>query len=282
MLKNLKNPLKKIFLLTSWIVLISLVSMDLLSAFLWVSNNETEKTNENTFQNTQNIVLWKTGVALTTNMWTRFKQREEIPVTIYNEVLSLSQLMWSSWIKSGSWFISQNMVVTQEYRNVLKTNIKWLLDQTNDKAQMLDAIIGQLEYRYNLAVEQMKALLSQRTVLENEMSSADSQVESLKNKINSDFQKNDATASYENIEKYLELKNRYYYARTYAIYINQFLADYNALNEYNKKLLDTLINNKTALIKDAYVVIPDTWVEFLRDFNLLYNESEYKATQKSQ
>jgi hypothetical protein len=43
-----------------------------------------------------------------------------------------------------------------------------------------------------------------------------------------------------------------------------------------------LINNKTALIKDAYVVIPDTWVEFLRDFNLLYNESEYKATQKSQ
>ncbi|MDR2411896.1 MAG: hypothetical protein LBD88_05045 [Candidatus Peribacteria bacterium] len=123
---------------------------------------------------------------------------------------------------------------------------------------MLDAIIGQLEYRYNLAVEQMKALLSQRTVLENEMSSADSQVESLKNKINSDFQKNDATASYENIEKYLELKNRYYYARTYAIYINQFLADYNALNEYNKKLLDTLINNKTALIKDAYVVIPDT------------------------
>jgi hypothetical protein len=42
-----------------------------------------------------------------------------------------------------------------------------------------------------------------------------------------------------------------------------------------------LINNKDAIIKEAYVVIPDTWVEFLRDFNLLYDESEYKASQKS-
>ncbi|MDR1945308.1 MAG: hypothetical protein LBQ59_04520 [Candidatus Peribacteria bacterium] len=104
----------------------------------------------------------------------------------------------------------------------------------------------------------MRALISQRTSLEKEMSSANSQIESLKNKINSDFQKNDATASYENIEKYLELKNKYNYARAYIVYINQFLNDYNALNEYNKRLLDTLINNKDAIIKEAYVVIPDT------------------------
>jgi hypothetical protein len=32
--------------------------------------------------------------------------------------------------------------------------------------------------------------------------------------------------------------------------------------------------NKDALIKWAYVVIPNSWVEFLRNFDLLYNEGE--------
>jgi hypothetical protein len=29
------------------------------------------------------------------------------------------------------------------------------------------------------------------------------------------------------------------------------------------------------------VVIPDTWVDLLRDFNLLYDEAEYKSSQKN-
>jgi len=90
------------------------------------------------------------------------------------------------------------------------------------------------------------------------MVEANAQTEILKTKINSDYQKRDAEASKENINNYLEQKNKYNYARTYVIYINQFLREYSLLNDYNKKLLDTLINNKNAIIKEAYVVIPDT------------------------
>jgi len=90
------------------------------------------------------------------------------------------------------------------------------------------------------------------------MVEANAQTEILKTKINTDYQKRDAAASKENINNYLEQKNKYNYARTYVIYINQFLREYALLNDYNKKLLDTLINNKTAIIKEAYVVIPDT------------------------
>jgi hypothetical protein len=77
-------------------------------------------------------------------------------------------------------------------------------------------------------------------------------------KIESDFVNNNSEGSLENINKYLELKKEYYYARTYVVYINHFLNEYNYLNEYNKILLDTLINNREALIKDAFVVIPDS------------------------
>jgi hypothetical protein len=104
----------------------------------------------------------------------------------------------------------------------------------------------------------MKVLMNDMSTLEREISNTNSQIEKLKSKINSDFLKNDSTASSENIEKYLELKSKYNYAVVYIVYINQFLTDYNRLNEYNKKLLDVLINNKEAIIKEAFVVIPDT------------------------
>ncbi|MBT3726873.1 hypothetical protein HOG21_04145 [bacterium] len=64
----------------------------------------------------------------------------------------------------------------------------------------------------------------------------------------------------DNIEKYLELKKEYYYSKTYIIYINHFLERYNFLNNYNKRLLDTLINNKDALIKNTYIVLPDSGI----------------------
>jgi hypothetical protein len=90
------------------------------------------------------------------------------------------------------------------------------------------------------------------------MKSASSKIEILKKKIEKDFSDNNSKESLKNIDSYLELKKEYYYARTYIVYINHFLSEYNYLNKYNKLLLDTLINNKDALIKDAYVVIPDS------------------------
>jgi len=56
----------------------------------------------------------------------------------------------------------------------------------------------------------------------------------------------------------LKLKQENTNALTYIIFINKFLNYYVILNEYNKKVLDTLINNKEILIKNTQLVIPDT------------------------
>ena len=129
------------------------------------------------------------------------------------------------------------------------------------------------------SVKQIISLNEQKAIFEREMNEANSQIEILKVKINTDYKKRDAVASKENITNYLEQKNKYNYARTYIIYINHFLSDYVSLNDYNKKLLDTLINNKDAIVKEAYVVIPSSWAGLLKEFDLLYEESEYKATK---
>jgi hypothetical protein len=60
------------------------------------------------------------------------------------------------------------------------------------------------------------------------------------------------------------------------VYINHFLWEYSYLNQYNKLLIDTLINNKEWIIKDSYVVIPDSGWALLKKFNLIYTEEEFK------
>jgi hypothetical protein len=78
----------------------------------------------------------------------------------------------------------------------------------------------------------------------------------------------------------LKAKNEYYFAKTYVVYINQFLWEYQRLNAYNKNLLDVLINNKEAILKDAYLIIPDNgWLEALKSLDLIFEEADFKAKQ---
>jgi hypothetical protein len=56
-------------------------------------------------------------------------------------------------------------------------------------------------------------------------------------------------------------------------YINQFLNQYNFLNNYARDLAWVLVANKDAIIRDAYVVIPKTgWIEALKKFDLIYEQ----------
>jgi hypothetical protein len=150
------------------------------------------------------------------------------------------------------------MISVEEYKNILKTNVKQLIDTSYDKPRILNAFIEQLEYRYTLAFENINTLNQQKTVFLNNMNSSNSKIETLKVKIEKDFIENNSKESLKNIDEYLELKKEYYYSKTYIVYINHFLNEYNYLNNYNKLLLDTLINNKDALIKNSFVVIPDS------------------------
>ncbi|MDD2907464.1 MAG: hypothetical protein PHH98_02375 [Candidatus Gracilibacteria bacterium] len=281
MTRNFKNFLGKVFISTSIMVVGFYVWQNVGNANITQETTpelNVAKENSAVYQNTSITSLGKTGVAITTNIGIKYKQRTEIPATIYSDVFSVNKLLNNSFDGSSE-IIASNMLITQEYQNVLKTDIKGILANAKNKGEILDAIIEQLEFRYEKAAKQINNLNEQKNIFENEMTAAETKVESLKVKINTDFKNKDANASKENIDEYLKQKNAYYYARTYIIYINKFLLDYTYLNEYNKKLLDTLINNKEALIKDAYVVIPDTGTSLLKDFDLLYDEATYKATK---
>jgi hypothetical protein len=159
--------------------------------------------------------------------------------------------------KAKDEIIGKNMIATQEYRNVLQTSVKNLILNSLNKQEFLEAYISQLEFRYETAYNNQSNLLKQKKIFNNSMLLANSEILKIKAKIGLDFNANDSEASLVNIDNYLLEKNKYYFARTYIIYINQFLREYQQLNDYNKNLLDVLINNKEAIIKETYLVIPN-------------------------
>ena len=275
MSKQLKKFIVRTLLLSVFFVIVFNIWYNFLNAN-WVTKKDAIKVeNTTTFKKINNSSVWKTGVAISTNMWIRYTQRKENSATIYKDIFSISEIL-SNKETANRELIWSNMITLDEYRNILKTNVKQLLDSSYDKPRILNAFIEQLEFRYVLSAKNIKRLNEQKTVFLNNMDSSNEKIETLKIKIAKDFENNNSIWSLENINTYLKLKEEFYYSRTYIVYINHFLNEYVSLNNYNKKLLDTLINNKDALIKDAFVVIPDSWAELLKSFNLIYDENEIK------
>ena len=227
----------KILSLSAIIVLVFNIWDNLLNANY---NSNKTATNSNTFKKANNSELWNIGVAIWTNIWIRYKQQQSIPSEIYKEVFSIAEVLSNESEAKGE-IIWKNMINIREYRNILKTDVKQLINSSYNKSWTLNAFIDQLEFRYTNASESLRTLVRQNQVLTREMELANSKIETLKIKITSDFKNDDAIASLENIDEYLELKKQYYYARTYIIYLNHFTREYNYLNNYNKLLLDTLI-----------------------------------------
>jgi hypothetical protein len=79
-----------------------------------------------------------------------------------------------------------------------------------------------------------------------------------------------------NIEKILKYKWEYNYNNTHIVFINQYLKQYQVLNASNRKILDTLINNKEAIIRNTKIVIPSTWIKELRRLKIIIDEKEFK------
>lgn len=276
---HLKKFVGKIFILSTVLgILFSIWTHFYVNWFEKITNiqQEDSKTNAWKFIKSNNADMAMISVAITTNIWTSHKLINTLPASIYKDVMSIEDAMFDK-KKAKDEIIWKNMIAVQEYRNVLQTSIKNLIWNSLNKQEVLEAYISQLEFRYETAINNQKNLIKQKELFTVSMSEANSEVLSIKNKISVDFNANDAESSLENIDNYLIEKNKYYFARTYIIYINQFLREYQYLNWYNKNLLDVLINNKEAIIKDAYLIVPNNgWLESLKALDLLFEEADFK------
>lgn len=196
-------------------------------------------------------------MALGTNIGTRFQEFQSIPIATYKDVFSIGEII-ANQNEVKDKLISEHMILLNEYLNVLKTDVRALLSGTKDRASVLNAFIAQLEYRYTIGNNSLKSLESQRSELIAVLNNTEKELNLIRSKIENDFSGFNTNQTITNIDLYLEIRQENTYARTYIVFLNKFISYYDALNKYNKNLLDTLINNKDIIIKNTQIVIPDT------------------------
>ncbi len=171
------------------------------------------------------------------------------------------------------------MVSASEYLNVLKTDVNKLLDSATDRDAMLESFLDQLKYRYTSTNSYLSILSSQIRELEGTVTRSDQSIETIKSGMTAAYKNLDYDKTEELLTSYLAEKEKNTYARTYIVFLGKFISTYNTMNAYNKTLLDTLINNKEALIKNVTVVFPDSGTNLMKQLNLVKTEAEWKARE---
>lgn len=246
----------------------------------WLNRESTDKfvldTNIEKIEKIDNKPIGQVWVALTTNIWIKYKELRWSSVYTYNDSVNIWYAIASGNSEASDDFISTNMLYLWEYFNILKTDIKNLVYSSNDRSSALNAYIAQLEYRYKESIKNLEILNGHKINLEKEFNLSSQEIEEIKQKMDYDYGQLNPLASKDNISEYKKYKAQNTNAYTYVVFINRFINSYNILNSYNSKLLDTLINNKDIIIKDSQIVLPSTGNDMLRDLNLIVTEDEWK------
>lgn len=172
--------------------------------------------------------------------------------------------------------IASNMLSLQSYLNVLKVDIVALLDETDDRARVLDEHIDILKSYYIRTSERTNLLAEQSRDLIAILTTASQNTEAAKQAMEEKYKAFEYDGVDTVINDYIRAKNEESRARVYLAYIERFQRWYGILQGQNKKILDTIINNREALIKKTVVVIPDSGSDLLKKMNLIITEADYK------
>ena len=272
---EIKDFTKKVLLLG--ILLSFLVNL----VFTYVSSlgdSAAASGNDANFKRAGMSYLGTTGVAIALNIGLQEKQKQDTPVTLYAEVMPVAELLADKGT-GRSKLISSNMVAANEYLNVLKTDVPKLLDAATDREAMLESFLDQLKYRYTTTNDYLSTLSSQVSELQGTVTASNTRIEDLKTSLSTAYKSLDYDKTESILNDYLTEKQTNTYAQTYLVFLGKFISTYQTLNAYNKVLLDTLINNKDALIKNATVVFPDSGTQLMNQLNLTKTEAEWKARQ---
>ena len=234
------------------------------------------------FENLETPVLSNVWVAIGTNIATEFyKWNSRLSTSswaqiVYDEILSLQDLMENNPQVQQS-IVGANMQIIQEYYSFLENNFGERIQATENREAFLNNAINQLAFRYKNAENSIQTLNSQKQFLETTIQNAENDIDTIKTQLSMDYAAFDTEWVLTDMNDYIEKKNLVTTANMYLVFSNKFIDQYEFLNNYNKRLLDTLILNRKVILSDSFVVIPDTWDTTLRDLELLFDEAEFKT-----
>lgn len=273
------HPLKNILK----ILLITCIFLWGYRAFIYANSGEIvaskiqeiEESNATRFQSASAQQFLNISAALSTRIGIDFSENggNSLAGSFYEQIASIWETPEEK-REIRKKLIAQNMLIIWEYLNLSRTDIKSLLDSSSNRKQTLEGFISQLEIRQKNSRLSMQSLDLLKNLLVEEITSLESQIEVVKANMESSFSASDAAQTLENVDRYFELRELYTIAFTDIVFINQFFSQHDFLTRYNLWILNTLRTNKQAIIDQTFVVIPETWDEYLRPLELIFDEAE--------
>lgn len=271
------NSIIKSFTKITILTLVFFVIFYLWSQFInaWWWNDEEKTTNLENFESIDNYWLSQVWVALNINVWTKFYEGNKNTDSnlLYNDVVTISTINSDKNITNET-LITKNIESIRDYLNVAKIDIKAYLDSSDDRKDSYESLMNQLKVRYKIWYANSKNLNTQIELITNHLVWLENSIENVKDSMKLNMKNYNAKWLNKNIDDYITIKNESTLMKVYLLFCNRFLAYYNYLNAYNKNIITILRLNEDAIIKDTYVVIPESWSEVIKNLNLIYTQGE--------
>ncbi len=272
---EIKEFTKNTLILTLFFTLILHVSWGYIMPYLgiWASAS-----NDQNFTQLNTTYLGSIATAISINIWQKDKDIAKMSGNLSNEIISIAEVLAQPALGVKK-LIGSNMMGIQSYVNVLKTDIIALLDRATDRTVALGEHIDILKSYYLRTADRLTIISDQITELNAIIQTTTQTTNTAKIAMESHYKAFDPTGIDTVIDDYAKAKERQSRAQVYLIYLERFQRAYGILQAENKIILDTLLNNREALIKRSVVVIPDSGTDFLKKMGLIQTEAESKATK---
>ncbi|MDD2694090.1 MAG: hypothetical protein PHY14_04105 [Candidatus Gracilibacteria bacterium] len=272
---EIKEFTKNTLILTLFLTLVLNLSWGYLAPYLGIKASASNDTN---FSQLNTTYLGNIATAVSLNVGLKEQETAKSGINLSNDIISIAEVLASP--KEGEKrLIGNNMIAIQSYVNVLKTDIVALLDQATDRTVTLDEHIEILKSYYTKTADRLLIINDQITELNNLLKSTAETTTAAKTTMEEKYKAFDYSGVDTVINDYVIAKNSENRAKVYLVYLQRFERAYGILQSQNKILLDTLINNREALIKRSTVVIPDSGSDLLKKMGLIQTEEESKSTQ---
>lgn len=269
----------KIFLLTFVFVGIFQLGIYTLRS-LQESQNTSEtlawdnETNATRFQSAYSSQFWVIGVALSTRVGMVYSETrgENISLRYYNFNTSLPKTK-AERRQAREKLLRENTLMVREYYNLSSADIIDALKTSSNRQRTLDSFVSQVELRSDNALKSIQSLENQKNIYVVELTRLSQEIEAEKNTLESEFNGRDTESTLRSSERYFSLRNEYTEFFTDVVFMNQYLRQYDFLNQYNAGIINTLKVNREQIINQSYIVIPNSGNEFLRPLELIFDEA---------
>lgn len=218
--------------------------------------------NDQNFENAQITYVGNTAAALSLRVGGVKTQNNSLVSADGN--ISIAEVLSSP--QSGQErLIAKNMVAITAYANILKTDLINMLDSSGNRASALDNHISLLKSYYLKTQDQLNIIADQKRELQAILSESIDAQKGAKNTLQKSYNSFEYSGVDAAIDNYLIAKNTDSRAKIYMIYLERFERSYRALQNKNKKVLDAVLNNREAIIRQNIVVIPDTGTDIIKE-----------------